>query len=168
MWDIKDLEHLLELSLPHNMHVYIYGIYAESLSQKWTIQPWIWFGYIDDAFFSWTASESELDGFLGGLNNFFPILTIISDLKFTNEWSREEINFLDVTYRVNREEFITDLYYKLQMAISIVTLIHVTLVSQNIQLFLVSLSEFVLREVMLLLLIKSLRTGLGKEAIQRV
>ena len=54
------------------------------------------------------------------------------------------------------------------MAISIVTLIHVTLVSQNIQLFLVSLSEFVLREVMLLLMIKSLRTGLGKEAIQRV
>ena len=45
--------------------MYIHGIYAESLSQKWTIQPWIWFGYIDDAFFSWTASESELDGFLG-------------------------------------------------------------------------------------------------------
>ena len=65
--------------------MYIYGIYAESLSQKRTIQPWIWFRYISDAFFSWTASESELDGFLGGLNNFFTILSIISNLKFTNE-----------------------------------------------------------------------------------
>ena len=51
------------------------------------IQLWIWFKYIDDIFFIWTASEKELDAFLEWLNNFHP------NLKFTNERSREEINF---------------------------------------------------------------------------
>ena len=38
------------------------------------IQPWIWFRYIDDIFFIWTASEKELDDFLERLNNFHPNL----------------------------------------------------------------------------------------------
>ena len=38
------------------------------------IQPWIWFRYIDDIFFIWTASENELDAFLDRLNNFHPNL----------------------------------------------------------------------------------------------
>ena len=35
MWNIKYLEQLLELNLPHDMHVYIYGLYGASVSQKW-------------------------------------------------------------------------------------------------------------------------------------
>ena len=70
------------------------------------IQPWIWFSYIDDIFFIWTANEKELDDFLGRLNNFHP------NLKFTLEFSTEEINFLDVTVRINHGEFITNLYCK--------------------------------------------------------
>ena len=69
------------------------------------IQPWVWFRYID-IFFIWTASEKELDDLLERLNNFHP------NLKFTHERSREEINFLDVTVRVNHGEFITNLYCK--------------------------------------------------------
>ena len=38
------------------------------------------------------------------LNNFHPTL------KFTHERSREEINFLDVTFRVIYAEYITNLY----------------------------------------------------------
>ena len=57
-------------------------------------------------FFIWTLSEKELDGFLERLNYFHP------NLKFTHERSREEINFLDVTIRVNHGEFITSLYFK--------------------------------------------------------
>ena len=68
------------------------------------IQRWIWFRYIDDIFFIWTASERELDHFLERLNNFHP------NFKFTHERSREEINFLDVTVTVNHGEFITSLY----------------------------------------------------------
>ena len=63
------------------------------------IQPWIWFRYIDDIFLIWTASEKELDDFLKRLNN-------------THERSREEINVLDVTVRVNHGEFISNLYWK--------------------------------------------------------
>ena len=70
------------------------------------IQPWIWFTYIDDIFFIWKASEKDLDGFLERLNNFH------SNLKFTHERSREEINFFNVTIRTNYREFITNFYYK--------------------------------------------------------
>ena len=70
------------------------------------IQPWIWFRYVDDIFFIWTATGKGLDDFLEQLNNFHP------HLKFTNEHSKEQINFLDVTTRVNNGEFITNLYCK--------------------------------------------------------
>ena len=84
------------------------------------IQPWSWFRYINDIFFISTASEKEIDNFLERLNNFHP------NLKFTHERSREEINFFDVTVRVNHGEFITG---NLLMAISTFTLNHVTLVT---------------------------------------
>ena len=70
------------------------------------IQPWIWFRYVHDIFFIWTATGKGLDDFLEQLNNFHP------HLKFTNEHSKEQINFLDVTTRVNNGEFITNLYCK--------------------------------------------------------
>ena len=59
------------------------------------IQPWIWFRYIDDIFFIWTASEKELDVFLELLSNCLP------NLKFAHEPFREEINFLDELIMVN-------------------------------------------------------------------
>ena len=88
------------------------------------IQPWIWFRYIDEICFIWTASEKELDYFLERLNNFHP------NLNFAHERSREEVNFLDVTVRVNHGEFITSLYCKKLMVISTFTWSHVTLVTQ--------------------------------------
>ena len=85
----------------------IYMDYVENQFLKnGQIQPWIRFGYIDDTFFIWTASESKLDDFLERLNNFHP------NLKFTHERSKEEINFLDVTVTVNHGKFITALYCK--------------------------------------------------------
>ena len=70
------------------------------------IQPWIWFRYIDDIFFIWTASEKELDEFLNRLNSFHP------NLRFTHERSRESLNFLDVIVKIQQGEFVTDLYCK--------------------------------------------------------
>ena len=94
----------------------------------------ICFRYIDDIFFISTASEKELDDFLERLINFHP------NLKFTDERSREEINFLDVTVRVNHGEFITDLYCKSTDGHQYLHFVsHVTLVTQNLQLFLVKL-----------------------------
>ena len=85
----------------------IYMDYMESQFLKnEQIQRCIWFRYIDYIFFIWTASEKELHDFLERLNNFHP------NLKFTHECSRQEINFLHVTVRVNHGEFIINLYCK--------------------------------------------------------
>ena len=70
------------------------------------IQPWIWLRCTDEFFFILAASKKELDAFLERIINFHP------NLKFTHKRSREEVNFLDVTVRVNHVEFITDLYCK--------------------------------------------------------
>ena len=70
------------------------------------IQPWIWFRYIDEIFFIWIASEKELDEFLNRLNSFHP------NLRFAHERSRESLNFLDVSVKIQQGEFVTDLYCK--------------------------------------------------------
>ena len=80
-------------------------IEREFLKSK-EIQPWIWFRYIDDIFFIWTASEKELDEFLNCLNSFHP------NLRFTNKHSRKSLNFLDVIVKIQQCEFVTDLYCK--------------------------------------------------------
>ena len=54
----------------------------------------------------WTASGKELDEFLNRLNSFHP------NLKFTDERSRESLNFLDVIIKIQQVEFVTDLYCK--------------------------------------------------------
>ena len=66
----------------------------------------IWGWYIDDIFFVWTHGKDELDKSLERLNSFHP------NLKFILECSREEINFLDVTVKLNNNQFVTDLYCK--------------------------------------------------------
>ena len=82
------------------------GLLENQFLKNEQIQPWIWFKYIDDIFFIWTASEKELDAFVERLNNFHP------NLKFTHERSREEINFIGVSVRVNHDEFIANIYCK--------------------------------------------------------
>ena len=99
-------ERLLELNLLHRMHVSLWITLKENFSISEQIQSWIWFRYIDDIFFIWTASEKELDEFLSRLNSFHP------NLGFTHERSRESLNFLDVTVKIQQGEFVTDLYCK--------------------------------------------------------
>ena len=97
------------------------------------IQPWIWFRYIDDIFFIWTASEKELDDFLERLNNFHP------NLKFAvSILERKSISLMLLLelIMVNLSLISTA---NLLMAINTFTLSHVTIVTQNFQLFLVRL-----------------------------
>ena len=56
--------------------------------------------------FGQLEKEKELDDFLERLKN------SQLNLKFTHARSREEINNIDVTVRVNHGEFIANLYYK--------------------------------------------------------
>ena len=129
------------------------------------IQPWIWFRYNDDIFFIWTASGKELDDFLERLNNFHP------HLKFTHERSREQINFLDVTARVNNGEFITNLYCKPADGHQYLHFksCHPSHTKSSI-IFSQALimRRIFLRKVILLPMLESLRTGSRKGAIQGI
>ena len=74
-----------------------------STSEK---KPMIWLRYIDDIFFIWEHGEESLEKFLNKLNSFHPII------KFTAEYSKQTINFLDVNIRLVGGELMTDLFVK--------------------------------------------------------
>ena len=50
-----------------------------------------WFRYRDDILMFWSGDEHELLNFISQINSMHPTL------KFTHEWSKTEINFLDLT-----------------------------------------------------------------------
>ena len=50
-----------------------------------------WFRYRDDILMFWLGDENELSNFIRLVNSIHPTL------KFTHEWSKTEINFLDLT-----------------------------------------------------------------------
>ena len=81
--------------------MYIYGLHEESISQKWKNSTLDLVQLHWRCFFIWTAIESEVDNFLERLDSFHP------NLEFSQERSTEEINFLDVTSRVNQGEFVS-------------------------------------------------------------
>ena len=66
----------------------------------------IWRRYIADTFFIWEHGEESLEKFLNKLNTFHPTI------KFTAEYSKEAINFLDVNVRLVEGELMTDFFVK--------------------------------------------------------
>ena len=76
----------------------------ESILKYIELKPRIWQRYIDDIFFIWEHREDSLKQFIETLNVCHPTI------KFTAEWSKEEINFLDVGLRNRQLE--TDLHIK--------------------------------------------------------
>ena len=66
----------------------------------------IWWRYIDDIFFIWEHGENSLKQFTETLHVCHPTI------KFTVEWSKEEINFLDVNVRLRNRQLETDLHIK--------------------------------------------------------
>ena len=70
------------------------------------MKPLVWWHYIDDIFMVWEHGEEELKKFLETLNCYHPTI------KFTAEYSRAKINFLDVTIMKKGSQLVTDLYVK--------------------------------------------------------
>ena len=70
------------------------------------LQPWLFWRYIDDIFMIWNHGEEALMEFLEKLNSFHPTI------KFTAEWSREKINYLDVSVIRIGNRLHTDLFVK--------------------------------------------------------
>ena len=54
----------------------------------------IWWRYIDDIYYIWEHGEESLETFLNKLNTFNPTI------KFTAEYSKETINFLEDSIRL--------------------------------------------------------------------
>ena len=70
------------------------------------VKPHTWWRYIDDIFIIWTEGEKKLKEFIEYLNNAH------HTIKFTSKWSREEIEFLDVTVINESGVLETDLFVK--------------------------------------------------------
>ena len=75
------------------------------LSQQ-EIKPLVWLRYIDDIFFVWLKGEDKLLQFMEKLNEFHP------SLKFTYEYSRTKVNFLDVVVDVGACQLISSPFFK--------------------------------------------------------
>ena len=78
----------------------------EKILESLDLKPKIWWRYIDDIFFIWEHGEESLREFLKELNKFHPTI------KFTAEWSKERVNFLDVNVFLKNGELKTDLFVK--------------------------------------------------------
>ena len=57
-------------------------------------KPTVWWRYIDDVFVLWTHGEESLNNFIGDINQAHPTI------KFTAEWSKESVSFLDTTVKL--------------------------------------------------------------------
>ena len=62
---------------------------------NWSLKPLIWLRFIDDIFMIWTHGQDKPTEFIKYLNKIHPTI------KFTNELSLKQINFLDKTVKVN-------------------------------------------------------------------
>ena len=78
----------------------------EKLLRGSSCKPWLWWRYIDDVFLIWTHGEEKLSEFVEYLN------TAHHSIKFTAEWSKESVNFLDTKVIKKGNELVTDLYTK--------------------------------------------------------
>ena len=77
----------------------------KEMLETYPLKPTTWWRYIDDIFFIWDYGEIELEKCLHHLNTYH------RTIKFTSEWSKEKVHFLDTTVRktcTNKLE--TDLY----------------------------------------------------------
>ena len=69
-------------------------------------KPLLWWRYIDDIFLIWTHGEEKFLEFINFLNSAH------HSIKFTAEYSKESVNFLEVKVIRKEDRIITDLYTK--------------------------------------------------------
>ena len=80
--------------------------FEEKMLESFEKKPMIWWRYIDDILFIWEHGEESLKVFIEQVNMFH------FTIKFTAEYSKEEVNFLDVNIKLIDEELKTDLFVK--------------------------------------------------------
>ena len=78
----------------------------EEILRKVELKAYLWWRYIDDIFFIWKHGEEKLKTFIDVLNKKHPAI------KFTAEWSKTQIKFLDVTVYLENGKIKTDFHVK--------------------------------------------------------
>ena len=78
----------------------------EGMIKEPEYKPYLSWRYIDDIFFLWEHGENKLKSFIDKINKVHPTI------KFTAEWSKTSINFLDVTVSLVEGVIVIDLYVK--------------------------------------------------------
>ena len=86
-------------------------IFMDYIERKYpdlcTLQPTVWWRYIDDIFMIWPHSREDLDSFINGLNSFH------DTIKFTADISETQGHYLDVfLYRDSDGQLQTTIYTK--------------------------------------------------------
>ena len=90
---------------PTYANLFIAGL-EKKIFENTNFKPLLWLRYLDDIFCIWTEGIERLQEFYQYLNSFHPTI------KFTMEFSKEQINFLDVNISQKEGALQTDLYYK--------------------------------------------------------
>ena len=77
------------------------------------IKPLSWIRYIDDIFFIWKGDLVSLQNFLSYCNTFAEKKGYKSKIKFTSEFSKTEVVFLDKRVKIHEQQsLITELHCK--------------------------------------------------------
>ena len=83
------------------------GDLEEKLLAQFPLKPYLWWRYIEDIFMVWTHGEEKLEDFINHINS------LQSTIKFTHDFSKSHISFLDVTVSLdNNNKISTDLFVK--------------------------------------------------------
>ena len=90
---------------PAYANLFMYDLESQLLDLA-PVKPYLWLRYIDDIFMIWTNGVEQLQEFLNSINQYH------DTIKFTWDWSREKINYLDVQVINNNGIIETDLYTK--------------------------------------------------------
>ena len=72
------------------MHLLI----EEEILRKAEFKPYLWWAYVDDILFLWEHGEKKLKSFIDNINKMY------RTIKFTADWSKASIVFLDVTVSI--------------------------------------------------------------------
>ena len=78
----------------------------EEIIKESEYKSYFWWRNIDDIFFLWEHGENKSKSFIDKINKAHPTI------KFTAEWSKTSINFLDVTVSLIERVIETDLFVK--------------------------------------------------------
>ena len=76
----------------------------EKMLENFEKKTMIWWRHVDNIFFIWEHGEESFNVFIEQVNMFH------STIKFTAEYSKEEVNFLDVNIELTDGEIKTDLF----------------------------------------------------------